>query len=168
MCVQRLEQALEKAEVDLDELADRKAVVLEHLRSVQAELGYTQARVTTTAKAAEGEAHLRALHQREAARLAADVQVRCSHVLVCVRWAAGSNALQTRSWGSVAAPVHAVQTMKSSPHVDIEQMVPCNLRYNLTSADIGLHHADAAEGARRPGGAAGQPAKPDLPPERED
>lgn len=73
--VQELEHKLEQAETSFEELGDRSSVMDEHLRNVQSELTYTQQRVTSKASEIEGEAHLRALGQREAARLAADVKV---------------------------------------------------------------------------------------------
>jgi chromosome segregation ATPase len=73
--VQRLEVQLEQTEAGLEELGDRSAVMGEHLRSVQSELKYTQQRVTSKAKEVASEGHLKALGEREAARLAADVRV---------------------------------------------------------------------------------------------
>ena len=60
--------------MELEALGDRAAVMDEHLRSVQSELKYTQARVTSKSKEVQSEEHLKALGEREAARLGADVR----------------------------------------------------------------------------------------------
>ena len=63
------ERAVEKAEALLEENVDRVAIMAEHLRNVQAELTYTQARADAKRKEAETEEHLRQLNAREAGRL---------------------------------------------------------------------------------------------------
>lgn len=47
----------------------------EHLKSVQSELSYTQARVTAKGKEIQSEAHLKALSDRQLARYVADLKV---------------------------------------------------------------------------------------------
>jgi uncharacterized protein YoxC len=47
----------------------------EHLKSVQSELSYTQARVTSKRKEIQSEAHLKALNERQLARYLSDVKV---------------------------------------------------------------------------------------------
>lgn len=47
----------------------------EHLKSVQSELSYTQARVTSKRKEIQSEAHLKALSDRQLARYVADLKV---------------------------------------------------------------------------------------------
>lgn len=58
-------------------MADRTGVMDEHLRSVQSELSFTQQRLTAKGKEVQSEAHLRALGEREAARLDADARRLC-------------------------------------------------------------------------------------------
>ena len=72
--LQTLEGKLEETEAGLEEVADRTSVMGEHLRSVQSELAFTQQRLTSKAKEVQSEAHLRALGEREAARLDADAR----------------------------------------------------------------------------------------------
>jgi coiled-coil domain-containing protein 39 len=72
--VQKLEQTLDVTGAALEELADRTGVMDEHLRNVKTELAYTQQRVTSKAKEVHSELHLKALHQRESARLDVDTK----------------------------------------------------------------------------------------------
>jgi chromosome segregation ATPase len=72
--VQGLEQTLDATGAALEELADRTGVMDEHLRNVKTELAYTQQRVTSKAKEVQSELHLRALNQRESARMHADMK----------------------------------------------------------------------------------------------
>lgn len=72
--MQGLEQTLDATGAALEELADRTGVMDEHLRNVKTELAYTQQRVTSKAKEVQSELHLRALNQRESARMHADMK----------------------------------------------------------------------------------------------
>lgn len=73
--MQSLEQNLEKAETELEETKDRKQIMDEHLKSVNSEIAYSQARVTAKRKEIQSEAHLKALSERELARYDADIRV---------------------------------------------------------------------------------------------
>eukprot|EP00892_Ulva_mutabilis_P002355 jgi/Ulvmu1/1211/UM109_0009.1 len=73
--IQNLEQNLEQAESELEETRDRKQIMDEHLKSVQSEIAYSQARVTAKRKEIQSETHLKALSERELARYDADIRV---------------------------------------------------------------------------------------------
>lgn len=73
--MQGLEQSLEKAETELEETKDRKQIMDEHLKSVNSEIAYSQARVTAKRKEIQSEAHLKALSERELARYDADIRI---------------------------------------------------------------------------------------------
>lgn len=73
--MQRLEEYLEQAETDFEETKDRKQIMDEHLKSVQSEISYSQARVTAKRKEIQSEAHLKSLGERELARYDADIRV---------------------------------------------------------------------------------------------
>jgi coiled-coil domain-containing protein 39 len=72
--VQVLEKQLEDTEGELETVTDRTKVMEEHLKSVQTELGYTQGRLSNRRQEIHSERHLRALAEREAARLRADIR----------------------------------------------------------------------------------------------
>lgn len=75
LVLQTLEQNLENAEAEFEETKDRKQIMEEHLKSVQSEISYSQARVTAKRKEIQSETHLRALSEREIARYDADIRV---------------------------------------------------------------------------------------------
>lgn len=73
--MQNLEQNLEEVEGELEETRDRQQIMNEHLKSVQSEISYSQARVTAKRKEIQTETHLKALSERELARYDADIRV---------------------------------------------------------------------------------------------
>ena len=54
---------------------NRAQIMEEHLKSVQSELAYTQARVTSKRKEIQSEAHLKSLSERQWARYVADLKL---------------------------------------------------------------------------------------------
>ena len=73
--VHKLERQLEGAESGLEEHKDRIEVMDEHLKNVRTELTYTEARVGSKGKEIKTEEHLKALCERESARITGDIKV---------------------------------------------------------------------------------------------
>ncbi|PRW50762.1 flagella associated isoform B [Chlorella sorokiniana] len=67
-----LEAEMERTQIALDENDEHTRVLAEHLDSVRLEIKHTQTRLTARTREVEGEAHLRAVAERESGRLRSD------------------------------------------------------------------------------------------------
>jgi chromosome segregation ATPase len=124
--VQDAEEKLEAAEVAHEEVTDRTQIMEEHLKSVQSELQYTQARVTAKRKEIKTEAHLKALSERELARYNADAKV------------------LTKERAELADKIASVQNQIYRANEKMDQFKVCSVLLEHTGRSRG--------GARRAGG----------------